>query len=283
MDIWIIRNGQKTGPIPDYEIRHRIESGEITAETRVWHDGLADWTAISQIPLYQADFQKKSLPLEVPGPPPVAPGKDIPAPPPLPGQPGQASYIRRFWARWLDLHLYASVWWLGMWAAGRDIESIFGNPWLIYSLYVPWFVLEALLIHRFATTPGKWLLGIHVLNDDGSQLSLKAATWRSIRVLTIGIGLGWFLLALFCQALSLITARRLGRPIWDHFGGHRSVAKPLQAWGIIATIVGFIIALQLQMAVIAPFAVEQASTTFPQFKERFEKNPPWQLPRRGGN
>jgi uncharacterized RDD family membrane protein YckC len=278
MDIWLIRDGEKTGPVPDYEIRKRIESGDITAETHVWHHGLDGWTAISQVPLYRNHFDRAdALTEKSVSEPVIAPGSDLlaPAPPPAP-PPG---VMRRFWARWLDLQLYSAFWWLSIWAAGRDVESIYGNPWLIHSIYVPWFVIETLLIHRFATTPGKWLLGIRVLNDDGSHLNLAAATWRSMRVLTIGIGLGWPILSLFCQAISLVTTRRFGKPVWDQFGGHRCTASPLKAWRILATITGFYLAMHLQMAVIAPYFVKQTQNV-PQLKEFFDKNPPWHLPPR---
>ena len=44
-----------------------------------------------------------------------------------------------------------------MWASGRDIGMILQHQWIIRFHYVPWFVLETFLLHRFATTPGKWL------------------------------------------------------------------------------------------------------------------------------
>ena len=46
MEIWLIINGKRSGPYPDYEIRSRIEHGEITSEEIVWHEGLAEWTPI---------------------------------------------------------------------------------------------------------------------------------------------------------------------------------------------------------------------------------------------
>ena len=98
-----------------------------------------------------------------------------------------------------------------MWATGRDIGATLANPWIILFLYVPWFVLETILLHRFGTTPGKWLLGIRVVNNDGSLLSLAEATRRSARVLFIGIGFGLDLIAIVCQIMAWFTTKRLGR------------------------------------------------------------------------
>ena len=161
-----------------------------------------------------------------------------------------------------------------------NIESVLGNLWIMAAQLVPWFIVESILIHRFGTTPGKWLLGLRVTNTNGTPLSLTAATLRSFRVLVGGIGFGWSLLALFCQVFSLVTARRLGNPLWDHAGGHRVHAAPLVAWRMISVVVIFFVAIQLQMAVIAPFVLKNAAETFPFLKEELEKTPPWHLPER---
>jgi len=95
-----------------------------------------------------------------------------------------------------------------------------------------------------------------------------------------GIGLGWSLLALFCQTLSYFTAKRLGNALWDHVGGHRVESQPLAAWRILAAVCIFYAALQLQMAVISPYVFKTAAETFPFLKEKLQKNPPWHLPTR---
>lgn len=276
MDIWIIQNGEKIGPIHDFEVRKKIEAGELSSDTPAWHAGLSAWQALGEIDLFTREF-------DLPGHRPedaqpsfqdvTEPEPD--APPPLPAQP---HLIRRFWARWFDLYLFAGFWWIGMWAAGRDIGGTLSNPWIILFQYIPWFVLETILLHRLGTTPGKWLLGIRVLNDDGTALNLKQATLRSSRVIFLGIGFGWGILALICQAIAYFTTRRLGRPLWDHAGGHRLGITPLHPLRIVVYVIVLFAALQLQMIVIAPYVMDQMKTTFPAFSEYFEENPPWHLP-----
>jgi uncharacterized RDD family membrane protein YckC len=273
MDIWIILDGEKSGPVRDYEIRGRIESGELAADTPAWHEGLESWRPLGEISLFAREFERlKGLDAE-PAPPSMpAPGDDRPSAVPKP------HLVRRFWARWFDLYLYSGVWWIALWAAGRDIGAVLQSPWTILLQYVPWFALEAILLHRFGTTPGKWLLGIKVLNDGGGRLNLAAATRRSVRVLFLGIGLGWGMVALVCQIMAFFTTRRLGRPLWDQAGGHRLAVDPLSPLRLATYVIGLFAALQLQMIVVAPYVMENMRKTFPSLREQIDRNPPWHLP-----
>jgi len=280
MDIWIIQDGEKLGPIRDFEVRKKIEAGELPADTPAWHEGLSAWRPLGEIDLFAREFDLPGLRAEHAGAAEPVFEEEVPdpepgAPPPLPAQP---HLIRRFWARWFDLYLFAGVWWIGMWYAGRDIGATLNNPWIILFQYIPWFVLETIMLHRHGFTPGKWLLGIRVLNDDGSPLNLRQATLRSSRVLFLGIGFGWGILALICQIMAYFTTRRLGRPLWDHAGGHRLNTTPLNPLRIVVYVIGLFAALQLQMIVVSPYVMDNMKKTFPSFSEHFEKNPPWHLP-----
>ena len=270
MEIWIIQDGKKTGPLSEFEVRTKIHSGALSGDTPAWHGGMTDWQPLSQLPLFAREFELSEPPAS-----PEPPAVEAPAPPPLPSQ---AHLIRRFWARWFDLYLFAGFWWLAMWASGRNIGETLQNPWIILSQYIPWFMLESFLLHRFGFTPGKWLLGIRVRNDDGSPLSLAQSTRRSIRVLFLGIGFGWGIIALICQTMAFFTTKRLGRPLWDLAGGHRLETTPLSRLRVAAYVIGLFVALQLQMLVVGPHVYEQMKQTFPSLREHLEENPPWHLP-----
>lgn len=276
MDIWIILDGEKSGPIHDFDIRKKIESGELPSTTPAWHEGLGTWKPLGEISLFSSEFDRPPADPKAPAVGQEDSSKKA-SPPPLPEK---AHLMRRFWARWLDLYFFAGIWWITMWFSGRDIEATLNNPWIILFQYVPWFVIEAFMLHRFATTPGKWLLGIRVLNNNGSFLSLREASRRSARVFFLGIGLGWELVCIICQIMTVVTTRRIGRPLWDHVGGHRVTAAPLQPMGAAVYIIALFIALQLQFIVVAPYVMETAGKAFPALKEQFEKNPPWHLPKR---
>lgn len=271
MEIWLIVNGKRSGPYPDYEIRGRIEHGEMTPEEMVWHEGLPEWTPVGELELF-----RNSLAQQAPAP----------VPPPLPKAYTEATadakpkahLARRFWARWTDLTLYSALWWLGMYLGGRDIGSAIGNLWLLISMFLPWFAIEAWLIHRFGRTPGKWLMGLKVSNEDGSPLALKEAIWRSLRVMITGIGFGWGLLAILCQAMSWFTTKRLGKPIWDYLGNHKVEAEPISPFRTVALVLVFIGAAQLQMAVRGPHEEKIMVEQFPQYKEFFERSDKWYFP-----
>jgi predicted Zn finger-like uncharacterized protein len=46
----LVVEGDQVGPVPESDIRGRIERGEINAETYVWKEGFADWLKLSAIP-----------------------------------------------------------------------------------------------------------------------------------------------------------------------------------------------------------------------------------------
>lgn len=246
MDFWIIREGEKAGPYPDYEIRSKIEHGDLQPESRVWSEGLDGWTKLEDMKLFREEFGKRD-PRSEPTPTPVE--KESPETPPLPEVKKKAYIMRRFWARWLDLTAYGSLWWLGLYFSGRDISTALTSVWMLLPMYVPWFVLESWLLHKYRMTPGKWLMGISIQNEDNSHLTLTAATKRSLRVLVSGIGFGWSYLAAICQLMSWFTTRRIGKPIWDYLGEHKVEAKPLMPAKIIALILIFVVSMFLRLAI----------------------------------
>ena len=276
MDIWIILDGEKTGPLHDYEIRSKISHGELPGTTPAWHEGLPGWKPLAEIALFQREFERPPELPETPAAPPAAV-----LPPALPTN--RPLLVRRFFARWFDLYLYAGLWWFGMWALGAGIGALLLSPWVMIFQFVPWFVLETILLHRFGCTPGKWLLGLQVLNDDGSRLTLKQATRRSALILFIGMGFAWGPLTLLCQLMAFLSAMRFGRPLWDHAGGHRLTAATLRPPRIVTYVLVIYAAIQLQWIVVAPYVLPvllEAVKPFPALREQLEKNPPWQLPPR---
>lgn len=271
MEIWLIVNGKRSGPYPDYDIRSRIEHGELGPEEMVWHEGLPEWTPVGELELFRNSLEQQAVAL---------------APPPLPkayieasaGAKPNALLARRFWARWTDLTFYSALWWLGMYLGGRDIGSAIVNLWVLIPMFLPWFAFEAWLIHRFGTTPGKWLMGLEVYNEDGSALTLKESIWRGLRVMITGIGFGWGLLTLICQAMSWFTTRRLGKPIWDYLGNHKVEAGPPKPLRTAALVIVFTIFFLLKWAILLPYLEKSVIEQSPENKELFEQIDIWHFP-----
>lgn len=277
MDFWLIKDGEKTGPIPDYEIRSRISMKELDADSRVWHEGLAEWTRLGELERFKNEFQATDQPVVPPDLPREYVERAKAAEEEAKEKP-KRYIVRRFWARWTDLSVYSALWWLGMYYAGQDIGAVISNPWLLLPMYVPWFLIEAWMLQKIGTTPGKWLMGLRVVNDDDSLLTLRPAIWRSIRVMITGVGFGWPLLSILCQAMSLFTTRRLGKPIWDFLGKHKVVAKRQNPLKIIAMIVFFAAAVQLQMAVRGPHERDALLKEYPKMEKYFDGSEGWYLP-----
>lgn len=271
MEVWIIVDGEKQGPFQDWDIRGRIGRGELAGDTPAWHQGMDEWTPLARTTAFGDDCLMRETVVRVQA-------VEDKVPPPLPQE---MVLGRRFWARWVDIHAYLAVWWLGMWAFARPIDAALGSLTLALVQLLPWFLLEAALVSRFGATPGKWLLGLTVANADGSRLAPGASLRRALRVMITGIGFGLGPLALFCQVFSLVMARRLGRPLWDHAGNHFVRASGISPLRIIAVVVALFCSLQLQMAVIGPVIMKDLAKQFPALREVFEKSPPWTLPQRG--
>jgi uncharacterized RDD family membrane protein YckC len=273
MEIWLIVNGKRTGPYPDYEVRGRIEHGQMDADEKVWHEGLAEWTPVGELDLFRKNFGKDDHKAA----PPALPKeylKRASATAPKPN----AYLARRFWARWADLSAYAALWWLGMYLSGRDIGLTIASSWLLLSMYIPWFVLEAWLIQRFGQTPGKWLMGLRVVNEDGTKLTLKFSIWRALRVLVTGIGFGWLPLSVLCQTMSWFTARWTGKPIWDFLGNHKVEAVEHSPFRILGLIFVYVAAVYLIGAVLGPYSEKNISKDSPNYNDVIEVGENWYFP-----
>ncbi|BCU75748.1 RDD family protein [Luteolibacter sp. LG18] len=253
MDFWIIREGEKAGPFPDYEIRRKIESGELSPADPVWSEGMAAWTPVGEVEMFRVTLERP------PVLPPPLPAHAIPAPP----------VWRRFLARMFDLALYLAVLWSALAFAKVDLKAAIESVAVALFHLVPWFALEAGLIHWFATTPGKALMGLRVLNRDGSRLSFRQSFRRAALVLTAGVGMGFSLLFPLCMAVSWVSVRRIGASLWDFAGDHQTVVSEPKAFRIVAFVVLFIAALQVQALILTPVTLEMMP---PWFREAYEKS-----------
>lgn len=99
---------------------------------------------------------------------------------------------KRYLARWLDYLLWGAIVQF-IWIVILRIRPILGDFGSILlnicscALFVP---VEAVLLHTFGTTPGKYIMGIRLEYLQGGNLPYSDAFYRSFRVFTGGVGLG---------------------------------------------------------------------------------------------
>lgn len=249
MEIWMVQNGVRTGPFAPYDIEGRITRGELEAAQPAWHDGMAVWGTLGEMPAFAAVFARAEA-AEVQQ---AVEHEERQLPPLLPAKP---LLIRRFLARWFDLSLVNLLWWGGLFLTGQNLKAVLLNPWLMLAPLVPIVLLEPWLLRRLGTTPGKALLGLWVANLDGSRLTLRQGTIRTVRVLSLGVGLTLPYLAFACQALSAWLTWRMGSALWDLAPGHRVHERTPKVWQSILFGVIFLGILQATGTIMMPTYLE---------------------------
>ena len=93
---------------------------------------------------------------------------------------------RRFFARNVDAGLYGLLWsMLSQWVfrinPDNFIQFMAVLAWSTACVYAGWlltFVFEPVMLHYWGTTPGKWIFGLSVRDEDGSKLSIRTAYAR---------------------------------------------------------------------------------------------------------
>ncbi len=98
---------------------------------------------------------------------------------------------RRYFARMLDVSFGSMILWAVLALVFRVNVSNIGSfaEWLLnYLEWGIWLPIEALLLSRWGTTPGKWIMGIRVEHEDGRKLTYGEAIDRAWIVFVKGMG-----------------------------------------------------------------------------------------------
>ncbi len=141
---------------------------------------------------YLLQLEQPQLPAAVSARPAVStpPTPPLPAPPEQDTVPRVTAPWRRYFARAFDLSLYQTLWWCFL-ALGFRVNIVPRSRGVrdtgIALLLM--LALEPLMLHFWGTTPGKWLLGLGVTDEEGRKLSCSAALERTWTVLWRGYGL----------------------------------------------------------------------------------------------
>ena len=147
--------------------------------------------------------------------------------------------LRRFFARQIDLALLGGITW-----AAVSMIGIRTGAWLLSTpdqemqqstiaalvlLLVLALPLEALLLGLSGYTPGKWLLGLRVVNGRGAAPGMSTALQRATRVALTGQALLIPPFVLFTYAIAFGKLSNSGLTAWDHTLGLKVQRTPLSS------------------------------------------------------
>ena len=232
MLFWIIKEGEKTGPLEDYDLREMIREGEVTSDTRIWHEGAEGWLPAGEVELLDGAFFEKveeapPIPIEIVMPPFLA--------------------WRRFGARIFDFFLYQLIFMAVLRVGGFPLvpdPEIQGSAWLILAMLMPVILMEGALVSSLGYTPGKWLMALRVENILGKKLSTGAALVRTMRVWVLGMGMMHPILMILGHSVTLWFGLKRGAPLWDLHSGFRVMNSELKStkvilyWALLAVVLG---------------------------------------------
>lgn len=117
---------------------------------------------------------------------------------------------------------------------------------LLFLSLVVWHLVEALLLHVFGTTPGKWLFGVRVRADGGGHLPLGASLGRSVFVYVLGAGLYQFPFFLIAMGYGFYRLVTRGATLWDEQMRVRVEHSPPSPGRIFLAVAAFFALLILQ-------------------------------------
>lgn len=253
MDFWLIQDGRKCGPLRDYEVRERIERGELTRKDRVWFEGQDSWVALGDLDLFARSFEEEKP-------------KEVTAPPPLPNRPRP---FVRFWARWFDFHLYAVLVFGSMQLLGLNLRGALESPMFMVTWLLPWLLLEAGSVHLWRTTPGKWFLAVEVQKPGGIRLALGEALLRAVRVYILGLGMMLWIFPALAQGFGLWYTLRFGEAPWDRLANNEARVGAQTGPKIVAFVLLFFALIMLWGMIMGPTSEEIFEELLRQIREKY--------------
>ena len=261
MEFWIIENGEKRGPFPDYTLREMIRDEKVTASTKVWHEGAEGWSEAREIGILRREFEKAEENSE----------PKLITPPPMPQRVDWGIMWRRLGARWLDVSLSMLLFVSVARVAGISLKVESGDEisgWVIIIQFVPALIFEGILTHLFAKTPGKWLMGLSVETREGGRLALGASVMRSMRVWVLGLGMAIGPLMLIGHLLALWMVRKNGAPLWDLMTGYRVKGGGISPLRIVLFFVALMLVWASIVGVMWPYIEPEWDASWNEAMER---------------
>ncbi|MFM7180048.1 MAG: RDD family protein [Verrucomicrobiales bacterium] len=253
MRIFLAENGQKTGPFHPWEVRGRLERGEVTEKILGWHEGCENWMPLKDLPAL--GLQERS---EEPVPPPLPEDFTNRDGAPASGENRNVLYPdgepprpwSRFLARSMDLMIWFTICVAFLRIIGQPIVPFLLNPVQLLIAYSLMALPESICLSVFGTTPGKILLGLRVVNKGGGGFPAPAVAWqRSLLVLVIGNACYYSLAAMVAWLFHYVGLMRNSSTWWDRKLGLQVRGEPIRPIQIIRFVL-FFFALNLLFSAV---------------------------------
>ncbi len=277
MEFYLSIGGAKQGPYSIFKVGDLLESGEITPETLAWHRELPGWIPLRDVPALEAalgrDRDRKPEPPPLPevSPPHAQELAGAPLPaveafmPSLERTELQSRPFLRFWARMFDymvvsvIVFQASDLSIPQQIPGEDFAELFTRylaemqkpealvlARTLFFALIGWHLIEAVLIHLFATTPGKALFGLRVTTAAGGKVPMLPSLGRSFFVYVMGVGFYQFPFIVIGMVFSFFRMTSTGKCLWDQQLKLQVENPPLSVVRIVLAICAFFALFLLQ-------------------------------------
>lgn len=167
-------------------------------------------------------------------------GGAVPVPSPLAADQVPREFVpwRRYFARMFDITL-CNVAWQAIMSLGFhipfnwDAESGLGRVAAIQLSMALLLVLEPLLLSLCKTTPGKWIMGLRVADNNGGRLTYKKAFVRTWGAVWGGLCGGLFMWIALWRYKQYSEGKTLP---WEY--DSELEVKPLKAWQVLGYLAG---------------------------------------------
>lgn len=276
MDIYWIQDREKRGPLPEVEVVSLLEAGLIPENARAWHAGCPEWMRIHELPVLKEMFERQEEEKRQRAPEHAerqgegtaaaealsVEAEEVPAE--HAGTEGEREevvlvvpypYVRLL-GRTADMMMHMTLYLALLRAFGAEFDPdlLPGSYEALLYICLPMVVMEAFLLNRLGTTPGKAMMGVSVRDYRGNRLSFSTSFRRSLSVMVLGMGCfapSLMLLALF---FSWWWVRRFGFAPWDRRLGTTDVLnEPLSFRKVLLTLALVILCLQIMYVLLLPW------------------------------
>ena len=169
----------------------------------------------------------------------------VPPAPSLQG-PSQIKPWLRFWARHFDYILYVFILTLILFLITPQLlNKLFFKEYewvFVLFLIFLWVFMEAVLISKWETTLGKWLLSISIKDQHNNKIDYNRSFERAIKVYWRGMGIGFPIAFLITQVIAFNKLKKNGMTTWDSDDSlivHHGKLSPMKVLIVVLTYLSF--------------------------------------------